>query len=177
MATELEKKWIKTMREAEEAHSDFERAICFELLYDGLEESSFKSLLDRAGFDYRTARYLVGIMEDADRLSYPREDIQKLMTEIGWTKASIILKSLTRRRSVDNLIRQYGRKTVPELHREFPSPNAKRNHSAKRQFSAFLSERDHTKLLRVLRSRYGLVDSGGKRKDVSKAFAQLVNDL
>ena len=99
------------------------------------------------------------------------------MIGVGWTKTSIILRSLTYKKSVTNLVRNYRKKTVSELRKDFPSPEAKGTYATKKQFAVFLSEKRHKKLLRILEKEYGLVKTTGKRKGVSEAFSKLINDL
>lgn len=177
MATTQEAKLVEIIRKAREDNDDFNLAFQLDSLYNSTEESSFRALLDDIGIGYRTGRYLVGIIEDADRLSYPYEDVQTLMQGIGWTKSAIILRSLTRRRSISNLIKKYRSTTVAALRNEFPSPAAKRDHASKRQFAAFLTEQRYKKLIRYLEKNHSLPKTKGKRKDVSKAFSALIDDL
>ncbi len=177
MATKLEKSQVDIIRNAREENDDFNLAVQLDILYSNIEESSFRLLLDQIGLGYRKGRYLVGIMEDTECLDYALEDVQSLMIGVGWTKASIILRSLTHKKSVSNLIKHYRKKTVPELRKDFPSPEAKSTHSTKKQFAAFLTEKRHKKLLRLLEKEYGLVKTTGKRKGVSEAFSKLINDL
>ena len=177
MATKLEKSQVAIIRNAREENDDFNLAVQLDLLYCNIEESSFRSLLKQCGIGYRTGRYLVGIMEDTERLDYPLEDVRSLMIGLGWTKTSIILRSLAHKKSISNLIKYYRSKTVPELRKDFPSPEAKSTHSTKKQFAAFLSEKRHKKLLRILEKEYGLVKTTGKRKGVSGAFGKLIDDL
>ena len=177
MTTKLEKSQVDIIRTAREENDDFNLAVQLDMLYCSIEESSFRSLLEQCGIGYRKGRYLVGIIEDAIRLKYPFDEVQTLMKGIGWTKASIILRSLTHKKSVTNLIKHYRKKTVPELRKDFPSPEAKSTHPTKKQFAAFLTEKHHKKLLRILQKKYGLAKTTGKRKGVSEAFSKLVNDL
>ena len=177
MATKLEKSHVDTIRKGREENDDFNLAVKLNILYSSAQESSFRSLLDEIGLGYRKGRYLVGIMEDTLRLDYPLEDVQSLMIGVGWTKTSIILRSLTHKKSVSNLIKHHRNNTVPELRKDFPSPEAKSAHSAKKQFAAFLTEKRYKKLLRLLEKEYGLAKTTGKRKGVSEAFSKLVNDL
>lgn len=177
MATKLEKSHVDAIRKAREENDDFNLAVQLDLLYCNIEESSFRLLLDQIGLGYRKGRYLVGIIEDTERLNYPFEDVQSLMKGIGWTKTSIILRSLAHKKSVSNLIKNYRSKAVPELRKDFPSPEAKSTHSAKKQFAAFLTEKRHKKLLRILEKKYGLAKTTGKRKGVSEAFSKLLDDL
>ena len=177
MTTKLEKSHVDTIRSAREDNDDFNLAVQLDILYYNIEESSFRSLLEQCEIGYRKGRYLVGIMEDTERLDYAHEDVQSLIKGVGWTKTSIILRSLTHKKSVANLTKQYRQKTVPELRKDFPSPEAKSTHSTKKQFAAFLTEKRHKKLLRILEKEYGLVKSTGKRKGVSEAFSKLINDL
>ncbi len=177
MATKLEKNQVDIIRNAREENDDFNLAIQLDILYSNIEERSFRLLLDQIGIGYRKGRYLVGIMEDTERLDYPLEDVRSLMIGVGWTKTSIILRSLTHKKSVTNLIKYYRNKTVPELRKDFPSPEAKSTHSTKKQFAAFLSEKRYKKLLRLLEKEYGLAKTTGKRKGVSDAFSKLINDL
>ncbi len=177
MPTKLETKIIKQIRQARADNDDFNLALQLDVLHSNIEESSFRSMLDEIGIGYRTGRYLVGIIDDADRLKYPHEDIQVLMQGIGWTKSAIILRSLTRRRSVANLIKKYRSTTVSALRNEFPSPAAKRDHASKRQFAAFLTDSRYRKLIRYLEKHHDLPKTKGKRKDVSKAFSALVDSL
>ena len=177
MTTKLEKSHVDTIRKAREENDDFNLAVQLDMLYSSVEESSFRSLLDEIGIDYRTGRYLVGIIEDTERLNYAYDDVQSVMIGVGWTKTSIILRSLTKKKSASNLIKQYRKKTVPELRKDFPSPEAKSTHSTKKQFAALLTEKRHKKLLRILEKEYGLVKTTGKRKGVSEAFRKLINDL
>ena len=177
MATKLEKSHVDGIRKAREENDDFNLAVQLDILYSNIEESSFRLLLDQIGLGYRKGRYLVGIIEDTVRLDYPFDDVQSLMIGVGWTKTSIILRSLAHKKSVSNLIKHYRNKTVPELRKDFPSPEAKSTHSTKKQFAAFLPEKRHKKLLRILEKEYGLVKTTGKRKGVSEAFGKLINDL
>lgn len=177
MATKLEKNQVDIIRKAREENDDFNLAVQLDILYSNIEESSFRLLLDQIGHGYRKGRYLVGVMEDTERLDYPLEDVQSLMIGVGWTKTSIILRSLTKKKSVTNLIKHYRDKTVPELRKDFPSPEAKSKHARKKQFAAFLTEKRHKKLLRLLEKEYGLAKTTGKRRGVSEAFSKLVNDL
>ena len=177
MTTKLEKSQVDLIRNAREENNDFNLAMQLDLIYCNIEETSFRSLLDEIGLGYRKGRYLVGIMEDTERLGYALDDVQSLMIGVGWTKTSIILRSLTHKKSVTNLIKHYRNKTVPELRKDFPSPEAKSTHSTKKQFAAFLPEKRHKKLLRILEKEYGLVKTTGKRKGVGEAFSKLINDL
>ena len=177
MATKLEKSHVDAIRKAREENDDFNLAVQLDLLYCNIEESSFRLLLEQIGLGYRKGRYLVGIMEDTERLDYPLKDVQSLMAGVGWTKTSIILRSLANKKSATNLIKHYRNKTVPELRKDFPSPEAKSTHSTKKQFAAFLTEKRYKKLLRLLEKEYELAKTTGKRKGVSEAFSKLVNDL
>lgn len=177
MATKLEKSQVDIIRKAREENDDFNLAVQLDILYYSTEESSFRELLDEIGLGYRKGRYLVGIMEDSERLDYALEDVQSLMTRVGWTKTSVILRSLTHKKSVSNLVKHYRNTTVPVLRKDFPSPAAKTIQSSKKQFAAFLTEKRHKKLLRVLEKNYGLAKTAGKRKGISEAFSKLVGDL
>ncbi len=177
MTTKLEKSHVDIIRKARKDNDDFNLAVQLDMIYCNIEETSFRLLLDQIGLGYRKGRYLVRIMEDTERLDYPLEDVQSLMIGIGWTKTSIILRSLAKKKSITNLIKHYRNKTVPELRKDFPSPQAKSTHSAKRQFAAFLTEKRHKKLLRLLEKEYGLAKTTGKRKGVSQAFSKLLDDL
>lgn len=139
MVTKLEKSQVDIIRTAREENDDFNLAVQLDLLYYNIEESSFRTLLNQIGLGYRKARYLVGIMEDAERLDYPFKEVQSLMIGVGWTKTAIILRSLKHKKSVSNLIKHYRKKTVPELRKDFPSPEAKSTHTTKKQFAAFLT--------------------------------------
>ena len=177
MATKLEKSQVDIIRTAREENDDFNLAIQLDMMYYSSEETSFRSLLEQCDIDYRTGRYFVGIMEDTERLDYTLKDVQSLMAGVGWTKTSIILRSLTYKKSVKNLIKHYRKKTVSEVRKDFPSPEAKGTYSTKKQFAAFLTVKRYKKLLRILEKEYGLAKTTGKRKGVSEAFNKLVNDL
>ena len=104
MTTKLEKSQVDVIRNAREENDDFNLAMQLDILYSNIEETSFRLLPDQIGLGYRKSRYLVGIMEDTERLDYPLEDVQSLMIGLGWTKTSIILRSLTHKKSVSNLV-------------------------------------------------------------------------
>lgn len=177
MLTKAEKEHVKMLRQIISDGDNFQLAVGIMLADDAREESSIGQILEAAGIGYRKGRYLIQITQDLERLGYDSDDWSDLIRGLGWTKTSHILNGLTRKRSVKRLIQQYSGKTVPQVKADFPSPKAKGGHSSQKMFAAFLPEAQHKKLIRILKKGYGLVDTGGKKKDVSKAFAQLVNDL
>ena len=143
--------------------------------YKSLSTDKFKNQIQRDGVNYRKAMYLVSVINRQKALGYTAKETRKLMRELGWTRVSVMMLSMAKKRSVTTLVRRYKDATVPVVKKAFPSPNSRTGSWYDKLFAVHMKQAQYNKLLRSLKE-HGM-KTGGRNFGVSDAFEQLVNGL
>lgn len=149
----------------------------YELAREALQQSKnlspadFRKHMGSLGVKYRKAMYLISVLRAQKTLHYTDTEMRELMRELGWTKVAAMLPSMTRKRSVKALIRQYQPVTVHAVKKDFSSANS----PSDAVFAVNMKQAQYNKLMRLLKMR-GMKE-GVRKIGVSGAFAQLVDSL
>lgn len=154
----------------------YELALYTKQQREARDTEDFNAHMETKGVGYRKAMNLIAIVNAKDRLGYTDDEVRELTRELGWTKVSLMLRGMKKKRSVNRLIQDYRDVTVPKVKQDFPSPNPRKNSKTETMFAVYMTQARHNKLMRVLH-KHGMPKSEGKNVGQSAAFDRLVSEL